>query len=121
MVIVPVAVVVDGVVGVNDSFHCGSVDVCCGMFTSSVDLMIVVLLDPGITDGRTFAAFRALSNIRTGCDTIFLFSDGDDDIDIDNDDDDDDDDDDVDVDVDGVVSLPLLLLKYRSVCRIVDR
>ena len=39
-----------------------------------VDRTIVVLLDPGITGGRTFAAFRAVSNIRTGCGGVFLTS-----------------------------------------------
>ena len=33
----------------------------------TVELMMVVLLDPGMTVGRIFAAFRAVSNIRTGC------------------------------------------------------
>jgi hypothetical protein len=38
------------------------------------DFMMVVLLEPGITGGRTFAAFRAVSNIRTGCGGTFLMS-----------------------------------------------
>ncbi len=51
-------VVVDAVVVVNGS---GTSD------GRTVELMIVVLLDPGMTVGRIFAAFRAVSSIRTGC------------------------------------------------------
>ena len=43
--------------------------------SATVDLMMVVLvLEPGITGGRTFAAFRAVSNIRIGCGGVFFIN-----------------------------------------------
>jgi hypothetical protein len=43
--------------------------------TTELGRMVVVhVLDPGITVGRILAAFRAVSKIRTGCGGVFFTS-----------------------------------------------